>query len=155
MALAQIYGRPTGVIPRLLSEISALVAGASGRPVPVNKSIVGDAIFTHESGIHVSGLLRDPANYQSIDPELLGRHHRLVLGKHSGVAAICWAYRELGMMVDEAQARAILTRVRSHAARTKRAPTSDELLKFHGETLAVIEALRDNAGFDGSPILHS
>lgn len=149
MALAQIHGRPTGVAPRLLPEISALVAGASGRPVPVNKSIVGDAIFTHESGIHVSGLLRDPANYQALDPKILGRKHRLVLGKHSGVAAVLWAYRELGLQVDEVQARAILARVRTFAAAYKRAPVAEELRRFYRETLAVAEAVRENASFDG------
>ena len=90
MALLHIYDRSTGVSPHQLRGISALVAGASGRPVPVNKPIVGEAIFTHESGIHVHGLLRDPANYQALDPAELGRHHHLVLGKHSGVSAVLW-----------------------------------------------------------------
>jgi len=155
VALAHIHNIPTGIAPKLLPEISALVAGASGRPVPVNKSIVGEAIFTHESGIHVSGLLRDPANYQALDPHELGREHRLVLGKHSGVAGVVWAYRELGMAISDAQARAVLTRLRAFSAQHKRSPGVDELKRFHRETLAVVEALRDNAGFDGAPILHS
>ncbi len=92
VALPHLYGRPTGVAARDLKSISALVAGASGRPLPVNKSIVGDGIFTHESGIHVHGLLRDPANYQALDPKELGRQHHMVLGKHSGLAAVLWAY---------------------------------------------------------------
>lgn len=155
VALLYIHGRPTGVAPRLLPDISALVARASGRPVPVNKSIVGDAIFTHESGIHVSGLLRDPANYQALDPEELGRQHRLVLGKHSGVAAVVWAYREIGMTISDVQARAVLARLRSFSARTKRSPGSDELRRFYRETLAVAEAVRENTGLDGASGLPS
>jgi homocitrate synthase NifV len=69
--------------PRLL-EASEAVARASGRPVGWHKSIVGEGVFTHEAGIHVDGLLKDPANYQGVDPALLGRHHRMLLGKHSG-----------------------------------------------------------------------
>jgi len=155
VALLHIHGRPTGVAPRLLPDISALVAGASGRPVPVNKSIVGSGIFTHESGIHVSGLLRDPANYQALDPQELGRQHRLVLGKHSGVAAVIWAYREMGMSISDVQARAVLARLRSFSAQTKRSPGSDELRRFYRETLAIVEAVRENAGLDGAPGLPS
>jgi len=155
VALLHIHGLPSGVAPRLLPDISALVAGASGRPVPVNKSIVGSGIFTHESGIHVSGLLRDPANYQALDPEELGRQHRMVLGKHSGVAAVIWAYREMGMTIPDVQARAVLARLRSFSAQTKRSPGSDELRRFYRETLAVVEAVRENAGFDGVPLLPS
>lgn len=155
VALLHIHGHPTGVAPRLLPDISALVAGASGRPVPVNKSIVGSAIFTHESGIHVSGLLRDPANYQALDPQELGRQHSLVLGKHSGVAAVIWAYREMGMTVSDVQARAVLARLRSFSAQYKRSPGSDELHRFYRETLAVVDAVRENAGIDGAPGLPS
>lgn len=134
VALGHLYGRPTGVAARHLKSISALVAGASGRPVPVNKSIVGEGIFTHESGIHVHGLLRDPANYQALDPKELGRQHRLVLGKHSGLSAVFWAYGELGINIGEAQAKVVLSRIRSFAATAKRSPGPEELLSLYRET---------------------
>jgi homocitrate synthase NifV len=130
MALHLLHGQPTGVRPSLLPGVSALVAAASGRPVPPGKSIVGGNVFTHESGIHVSGLLRDPANYQHIDPRELGRDHRLVLGKHSGAAAVRWAYGRLGIRLDEEGARAVLPLLRDHAARTKRPPEQIDLLRF-------------------------
>ncbi len=91
---------------------------------------MGENVFTHESGIHVSGLLRDPANYQHIDPRELGRDHRLVLGKHSGSAAVRWAYGRLGIRLDEEGARAVLPLLREHAARTKRPPEQADLLRF-------------------------
>jgi homocitrate synthase NifV len=133
MALQHLYGIATGVSPRHLAEVSHLVAEASGHPVPVNKSIVGEAVFTHESGIHVSGLLRDLINYQSIDPKELGRDHRLVLGKHSGTAAIQWAYRQLGIAVNESKAQAVLQLLRKHSSQHKRQPTIDELRSFLNE----------------------
>jgi homocitrate synthase NifV len=140
VALHQIHDRPTGVVPRRLPEVSDLVALASGRPVAINKSIVGRGVFTHESGIHVHGLLADPANYQALDPLMLGRRHEVVLGKHSGLAAVVHALSDLGLGVGEAQARAVLARVRAHAAGFKRAPTVEDLRRFHGETLAVADA---------------
>ncbi|MGD9949157.1 MAG: homocitrate synthase [Desulfobulbus sp.] len=130
MSLHQLYHRHTGINPQSLAAVSLAVADASRRPIPVNKPIVGSGIFTHESGIHVSGLLRDPANYQSIDPLELGRSHELVLGKHSGTDAVCWGYRQIGVDINQAQAQTVLPHLRQHAAQTKRQPTSEELLCF-------------------------
>jgi homocitrate synthase NifV len=134
IALHHLYARPTGVVPRLLPEISSLVAGVSGRPVPAGKSIVGGAVFTHESGIHVHGLLCDRRNYQSLDPAELGRQHRLVLGKHSGVASVLHAYQRLGLELHEDEAKHILTRIRAYATDAKQAPGDADLLRFYGET---------------------
>lgn len=141
VALRKLYSIDTGVLSSKLNGLSELVAKASGRPVPVNKSIVGEAIFTHESGTHVSAILRDPANYQNLDPEEFGRSNRLVLGKHSGTAAIVWAYRIHGKSIDADQARAILPLVREHAARTKRAPEAADLLRFLAHTSNASKAL--------------
>ncbi|MDR3569397.1 MAG: homocitrate synthase [Syntrophobacteraceae bacterium] len=134
VALGKLYGIETGVLPRSLQVLSELVARASGRPVPVNKAIVGEAIFTHESGIHVSGILRDPANYQNIDPEEFGRSNRLVLGKHSGATSIVWAYRQQGERIDAREAKAILSLVRAHSTRTKHGPEAADLLRFLAQT---------------------
>ncbi len=130
ISLYQLYHRSTGIHPHSLTAVSQAVAEASRRPIPVNKPIVGSGIFTHESGIHVSGLLRDPANYQSIDPRELGRSHELVLGKHSGTDAVCWGYRQIGVDIDETQAQTVLPHLRQHASLNKRQPTSEELLHF-------------------------
>lgn len=134
VALEQLYRLRCGVAAEKLAMISALVEEASGRPVPAGKSIVGAAVFTHESGIHVHGLLRDPANYQALDPCTLGRRHQIVLGKHSGLTAVRHAYRSLGLNVDPKQAAAILLRLRAHAEVTKAAPGAETLLRFHAET---------------------
>ena len=136
MSLHQLYQCATGIHPQSLAAISQAVAAASCRPIPVNKPIVGAGIFTHESGIHVSGLLRDPANYQSLDPRELGRSHELVLGKHSGTDAVRWGYRQIGIDIDEAQAQTVLPQLRHHAALTKRQPTSEELRCFLDENRA-------------------
>lgn len=138
VALKLLHARDTGVSQRSLGAISALVETASNRPVAVNKSIVGDAVFTHEAGIHVDGLLRDRATYQGFDPADLGREHRIVLGKHSGTAAVKLAYGRLGVPIDDAAAQEILPRVRALATRAKRAPTTDELLAFRSDLMAAV-----------------
>ncbi|CAA7620983.1 Homocitrate synthase [Candidatus Terasakiella magnetica] len=136
VALDQLYGLGTGIDKRALEAVSRLVAEASGRPVPVDKSIVGANIFTHESGLHVSGLLRDRRTYEALNPLDLGRDHRLVLGKHSGLTSVLHACREIGLAVSPPQARAVLASVRRHASQTKTTPTADDLRRFHLEVSA-------------------
>ncbi len=133
VALKHLYGVECGVDPQRFPVISAQVASASGRAVAVNKSIVGDAVFTHEAGIHVDGLIKNPLNYQSIDPHEVGRTHRLVLGKHSGCSAVIRAYAELGILLDKFRARTILEHIRSYAEATKHAPGNDDLRRFYRE----------------------
>lgn len=133
VALRHLYGMDCGIDPQRFPAISALVAAASGRAVAVNKSIVGAAVFTHEAGIHVDGLIKNPLNYQSIDPREVGRSHRLVLGKHSGCSAVIRAYAELGILLDKFRARTILEHIRSYAEVTKHAPGNDDLRRFYRE----------------------
>ncbi|MBV5325898.1 MAG: homocitrate synthase, partial [Rhodospirillaceae bacterium] len=92
-------------------------------------------IFTHESGIHVSGLLRDRRTYQALDPAELGRDHRVVLGKHSGLTSVLYACREIGLDVEPGEGRALLAQIRRHAASTKTTPTADDLRRFHREAI--------------------
>jgi homocitrate synthase NifV len=134
VALAQLYGSPTGVDVRQLRPLSELVARASGRPVPPNKSIVGAAVFTHEAGIHVHGLLRHPSTYEALNPEDLGRMHRVQLGKHSGAAAVAHVFGMLGMPLQGEQAKIVLKRIRDHAVSTKRSPPPAALKSFYDET---------------------
>jgi homocitrate synthase NifV len=134
LGLSHLYGRETGVAPRLLPEVSALVAAASGRPVPAGKSIVGDGVFTHEAGIHVHGLLRDRRNYQALDPGELGREHKIVLGKHSGLAAVMHVFEGLGLPLSPARAGALLAAIRRHAVTHKQPLGHTALLRLYGET---------------------
>lgn len=133
-ALKHAYGFPTSVDMRCFPVISALVARASGRAVAPNKSIVGDNVFTHESGIHVDGLLKHPGNYQAFDPGDVGREHRVVLGKHSGSRGVMRAYAELGIDLDEQQVQSILCHIRDFTTSHKRAPETPDLLRFHAAT---------------------
>ncbi len=135
MAMRHLHGSDCGVDTTALPFISALVAQASGRPVAANKSIVGEAVFTHESGIHVDGLLKDPLTYQGFDPAELGRSHRTVLGKHSGSHGVMVAYEQLGLHLSGEQARQLLERIRSHVGSTKCAPNADDLKRFYLEHL--------------------
>src|ERR1022692_2456691 len=115
----------TGIVLTELANVAAIVATAAVRPIPLNKAIVGGHVFTHESGIHVDGLLKDRRTYQALDPALLGRSHRFVMGKHSGLAAIAASLSELKLRASSRELPAILARVREHAIATKTTVTAD------------------------------
>ncbi|TWA98925.1 homocitrate synthase [Bradyrhizobium stylosanthis] len=119
VALKQLYGCDTGVVLSELENVAALVAGAAARTIPLNKAIVGEHVFTHESGIHVDGLRKDRRSYQALDPQLLGRSNRFVIGKHSGLSAITALLSELQLSVSDEESRAILARIRKHAVEHK------------------------------------
>jgi homocitrate synthase NifV len=135
VALDQTTERRTRTDFASLPGLAQIVAAAARRPIPQGKPIVGGAAFSHESGIHVSGLLRDPGTYEALDPARFGLSRQIVLGKHSGIAAVRHALCEHGLSVGEDDARRILDRVRAHAEAVKRPVAIDELLSFHAATM--------------------
>lgn len=154
VALATLYGLETGVDLRSLSSVAQLVTVAAGRAIPEAKAIVGDVVFTHESGIHIDGLLKDRRCYEALDPELLGRHHRLVLGKHSGLGAIVNALKELGLEAPTDRARRILKQVKAHAELTKAPVPSAMLRLFFEESLEEASLSRLALAHDTSVLPH-
>jgi homocitrate synthase NifV len=137
MALRHINNIDTGVDMHFCHDLSDLVVKASGRGVAVNKSIVGSAVFTHEAGIHVDGLLKNPLNYQPFDPAEIGMAHRMVLGKYSGTRAVIKAYADIGIVLSSGEAQRILPKVRQFATGTKHAPEQNDLKQIYFETETV------------------
>ena len=133
MGLRQFHGLAFDIDMASFAELSHLVESASGHRVAWHKSLVGAGVFTHESGIHVDGLMKDPINYQGVDPAQVGRGHTFVLGKHSGAHAIIHAYAEMGINLDRRQAEAVLLRVRRHSVEHKRPPADTDLRRFYLE----------------------
>ncbi len=137
LGLKKLYNLDTGIDLTQFPALSTLVATASGCPVSWQKSLVGAGVFTHEAGIHVDGMLKDPDTYQGFDPLEVGRHYKLVVGKHSGVHGVIAAYATMGLNLSPAEARELLPDIRTFAERAKRSPADQELLfiyqKFLGQ----------------------
>lgn len=132
LCLEKLYSIPTGVDLRELKPLSQFVAAISGRPIPESKPIVGEAIFTHESGIHVAGVLKNPLNYEPYKPEEVGAKRKIVIGKHSGKKAILLKLSELGLDATATEVSAILDQIKEIASAKKGALTEEEILGvFH------------------------
>jgi homocitrate synthase NifV len=130
-SLSRFYNTGSHVNLIKLPEIAKLVAKASGRPIPVGKAIVGANAFTHESGIHVDGLLKNPFTYEALSPQTFGREREIVLGKHSGMASVANALKSLGLIADKACTKSVLAQVRQRAMQAKRIVNAKELVEFY------------------------
>ncbi len=135
MGLKNLYGIDSNINLKNYQPVSDLVSKASGRPIAWQKSLIGDGAFTHEAGIHVDGMIKDPLNYQGVDPAEMGRRHQLVLGKHSGTHAVLRAYHKLGLNLHKNQASYILGSIRGFVTRTKRTPETKDLIQFYDQLL--------------------
>jgi D-citramalate synthase len=126
IALSHRYGVETCRLDQLY-DLAQVVSRATGVPLPPNKAVVGENAFTHESGIHTDGTLKDDAMYEPYPPETVGRERRLVLGKHAGRAGVRAALDEHGVDVTENELAAVVERVKRLGDRGKRVTDADLL----------------------------
>lgn len=104
----------TYIRPEMLKNLCKKVSEASGIPIPVNKAVVGEKAFVHESGIHVHGQIVDFLAYQAYSPELVGSKEEYLIGKHSGRASIKKVLSSMGMAITDLEAARILKALRKH-----------------------------------------
>jgi homocitrate synthase NifV len=112
-ALKYIGKYKTNFDMKQLTVLSKYVEAASEIRISKNKPIVGEAVFSHESGIHVDGLIKDRRTYEFINPAELGRKSEFVLGKTSGKASVKNAMEKLGMKLDDDKISDILEKLRN------------------------------------------
>ncbi len=110
----------TGVDSTKLMNISRRVAAVSGFPVQFNKAIVGKNAFAHESGIHQDGMLKNAETFEIMRPEDVGlTETNLVMGKHSGRAALRSKLEDLGFELGDNQLKDVFVRFKELADRKK------------------------------------
>lgn len=131
MALKISCGIDPGIDTHRFQEVSRFVGRASHRPVPAWKSVVGERVFAHESGIHADGVIKHPGNYEGFDPGDVGLRRLLVIGKHSGSRGVTERYRSLGIELSHEQAAMLLDKARSLAGTVKRGLSDNDLLRLH------------------------
>ncbi|SDB86819.1 2-isopropylmalate synthase [Pelagirhabdus alkalitolerans] len=85
-----------------IKRTSDIISQLTGMAVPGNKAVVGRNAFSHESGIHQDGVLKNAQTYEIITPEMVGvQSNNLVLGKHSGRHAFQDKIAQLGFDLSE------------------------------------------------------
>ena len=110
----------TGIDTTKIMNISRRVASVSGFPVQFNKAIVGKNAFAHESGIHQDGMLKNAETFEIMRPEDVGLSEtNLVMGKHSGRAALRSKLEDLGYVLADNQLKDVFVRFKELADRKK------------------------------------
>jgi 2-isopropylmalate synthase len=98
------FGVDTRVNTQEIFRSSRLLSHITGVHVQPNKAVVGDNAFAHEAGIHQDGVLKEKLTYEIMRPEDIGRAaNKLVMGKHSGRAALASRLKDLGFEVVDAE----------------------------------------------------
>ncbi len=124
------FGVDTRIDTRKLYPASRLLTQLTGQAVPRNKAIVGENAFAHEAGIHQHGMLKHRGTYEIMRAQDVGiAETKLVLGKHSGRAALSQRLQALGHTPDAAAMDNIFARFKKLA---------DKKREIHDEDLDAI-----------------
>ncbi|MDG2206829.1 MAG: 2-isopropylmalate synthase [Pirellulales bacterium] len=123
---ADYYQTDTRVVSQRLVPASRLVSGITGLQVQRNKAVVGRNAFAHEAGIHQDGMLKEASTYEIMRPQDVGFSHTdLVLGKHSGRAALADRAATLGYELSEEQLKQVFAEFKDLADKKKEIYDSD------------------------------
>ena len=129
MALKVLQGVDLNYKTAKFRELAEYVSRAASRELPAWKAIVGSNVFTHESGIHVDGTLKNSKTYEAFCPEDVGLTRQIVIGKHSGSHSIKAKFEEYGHYLTDQEAEDVLAEVKKVAVELKR-PLFDKELVF-------------------------
>jgi 2-isopropylmalate synthase len=126
------YQCETGIDTRRLVPTSRLLSSITGMQVQRNKAIVGRNAFAHEAGIHQDGMLKERSTYEIMKPEDVGfQATDLVLGKHSGRAALADRAKSLGYTLTGEQLQSVFEEFKKLADKKKEV--------YDGDIIALIE----------------
>ncbi|MBC6403356.1 MAG: 2-isopropylmalate synthase [Hyphomonadaceae bacterium] len=146
------FGLATGIKTPGIYGASRLLATLTGNPVPRNKAIIGRNAFAHESGIHQHGVLANRETYEIMKPEDVGVNtDNLVLGKHSGRAALKNRARKLGFELSDNQLQSVFIAFKELADEKKEVFDTDIEALILGEAVSTdgpwqISSLHVSAG---------
>jgi homocitrate synthase NifV len=132
MALKYLYGNDVGILGPELPRLSRAVSEATGLPVPPHQPLVGEGVFSHESGIHVNAMLRNTQTFEPVLlPEDVGGTRKYTLGKHSGRALLSHILERHGFQAGKAELRECLDEVRALAIRQRGSVSEEQLLGIY------------------------
>ena len=143
------YNYTTNINSNRLVPTSRLVSTVTGIQVQRNKAIVGRNAFAHEAGIHQDGMLKEPSTYEIMRPEDVGfAKTDLVLGKHSGRAALADRAKQLGYRLTGEQLQDVFTAFKELADKKKEVYDGDISALIENKVYGEIEDIWSLVEFD-------
>jgi len=121
---------------KVITKLCKTVASISKQSLSDCKPITSEKVYTHESGIHTSAILKNRAAYQFINPADFGQIEKgFCFGKHSGKASIHHFIKEKNLQFDERLVQLILTAVKQKASNWKRPLTEIDVMNIYQQSL--------------------
>ena len=126
-----------------IMALSRMVSSVSGFAVQPNKAIVGKNAFAHESGIHQDGMLKNAETFEIMRPQDVGlAETNLVMGKHSGRAALRAKLEDLGYTLGDNQLKDVFVRFKDLADRKKEVYDEDLIALMTDTTASAEDQIR-------------
>lgn len=130
LALENFYGVKTNVQIKKLHKLAKLVSKLANYPISPMAPVVGDKVFTRESGLVVAQMMSYPPAVEGFSPEAVGRERSVALGKKSGKKSIEYVLRELGINIPDSKIEPLLLAVKNLGMEKEGTVTREEFSKL-------------------------
>ena len=127
----RLLGKEININSRALKSLIKTVSSASHRRVDANLPIVGKNIFSHESGIHVNGMMKSKNAYEPFNPEELGLKRSFPIGKHSGSSTLIYHLKSIGIEPNIQIVQKLLPKIREIVTNRKKVLSTNELKELY------------------------
>ncbi|MDR3346722.1 MAG: homocitrate synthase [Campylobacteraceae bacterium] len=127
MAAVCLFEEKREINPHILKNLVKLVQEASNLTITPNMPIIGKNIFSHESGIHVNGMIKNRKTYEAFSPKSVGLKRNYPIGKHSGGSTLEFYIKKMGLKPDKNAINSILPKIRDIVTKRKKVLSKDEL----------------------------
>lgn len=131
MSLTRLFGKEVDINSTNLKSLVHSVSLASNKRIDANLPIIGENIFSHESGIHVNGLLKSKSSYEPFTPKEVGLKRYFPIGKHSGTSTLDYHLKTFGINPDRNILQKLLPKVREIVTSRKKVLDSKELKELY------------------------
>ena len=127
----RLLGKEININSKALKSLIKTVSSASNRRVDTNLPIVGKNIFSHESGIHVNGMMKSKNAYEPFNPEELGLKRSFPIGKHSGSSTLIYHLKSIGIEPNIQIVQKLLPKIREIVTNRKKVLSTNELKELY------------------------
>ena len=137
MALKHLYGQKRPIDAFEMRNLANIVANAAGVELSPTAPIIGEHIFSHESGVHADGMMKHGSAYEPFDADEVGCTRAFPIGKHSGTGTIMYHLEKLGIRAEKKTLQNLLPSIREIVTSRKQVLNNKELMNLYKESICL------------------
>ncbi len=112
IAMKVLYNHDMKIDTSGLKELAEMVYKFAGLKISLHQPLIGENVFSHESGMHIAAILNQPVTYECIPPEMVGHTRHLLMGKHTGGTYIKKRLEEKNIKASPMELRTLLQEIK-------------------------------------------